>query len=633
MLDLEHTRNFSVIAHVDHGKSTLSDCLLQVTGNVTEKDRLKGQVCDTLKVERDRGITVKAQTASMIYEDPRTNIKYILNLIDTPGHVDFSYEVTRSLASCQGALLLVDSSQSVQAQTLVNFQKAKGLGIAIVPVVTKIDLPNAQPEETALNMGTTFDLDPDSVVMTSAKKQLGIDEVLQAVVDHLPCPRAACLDPAGRLHARIVDSWFDEHRGVVCLVQIVGGTLKEGIRISNHASRKESADISGGATTFSVQEVGILTPKMLRTNSLSTGQVGYVIAGMRATRQARIGDTMFAPAEWPGSSEPDPLQGYEPAIPMLYASVYPVQNTELDNLYAAVDRLCLNDSSIQVSKDMSGSLGAGLRCGFLGFLHMEVFNQRLKDEFNIEIVMTTPSVPYIVQVGDDETTRRHISCVSEWPEQGQARNGSSKNAGSLTVLEPMVKVTIVVPAEHYGAMVDIIKDRRGLDMEVVYLDDGQIKLLAEVPWQEVVCDMSDQVKHSSAGYASFDYEESGHRVADLVKVEVAVNDEVCDALSFVSHKTKAVEAGRKLLARLKEVLSRQQFEIRLQAKVGAKAIASEKLSAYRKDVLSRSGKMVGGGDVTRKKKLLEKQKEGKKRAKMVGKVEIDQEAFWTVLQR
>lgn len=627
-IDIDHIRNFSVIAHVDHGKSTLSDAILQLAGNISEKDRRKGQVLDTLKVERERGITVKANTASMIFHDPRDQQTYLLNLIDTPGHIDFSYEVSRSLASCQGALLLVDSTQSIQAQTLSNHSKAKALGLSIIPIITKIDLPSAQPEEAALTMAATFSVDPEDVVMTSAKQGVGTLDVLKSIVDKLPSPRSFSKAQDGPFYGRVVDSWFDEHRGVVCLVQVVGGTLRENQRISLYASLRDTKDIDH-KTEFGVQDIGILTPAPLRTSTLSTGQVGYVIAGLRSTRQARIGDTMFIPAEWPASADPlQPLSGYESPKPMLFASLYPVDTRELDTLFAAVDKLLLNDSSVHVTREQSMSLGAGLRCGFLGFLHMEVFTQRLKDEFDMDIVMTTPSVPYVIQALDKQTSEpvgepRTIHCVSEWP---------SADA-KFIAQEPMVAVTVISPAQYFGAMVDIIKERRGAEVNTVYMEDGNIIVTAKVPWQEVVCDMHDQVKHSTAGYASFNYEPAGYEKNDLTKVEIAVNGEHCDALSFICHRSKAVDAGRKMAIKLKEVLSRQLFEIVIQAKIGVKILARERLAPYRKDVLVKSGKMVGGGDITRKKKLLDKQKEGKKRAKMVGKVEIGQEAFWAILQR
>ena len=623
-IPLENIRNFSVIAHVDHGKSTLSDCILQLTGNINDKDRRRGQVLDTLKVERDRGITVKAQTASMIYKDKRfgNEINYLINLIDTPGHIDFSYEVTRSLASCQGALLLVDSSQSIQAQTLANHGKAKTLGLSIIPVVTKIDLPNALPDETALLMSTTFNIDPDCVIHTSAKKGIGIIQVLEAVVDHLPSPQKISKASNGSFYGRIVDSWFDEHRGVICLVQVIGGQLNENQRITTFASIREAKDIDS-RNDFSVQEIGLLTPNPLRTSMIKTGQVGYVICGMRSTRQARIGDTMYIPAEWNKTAdEIVPLEGYASAKPMLFASVFPADPNDLDLLFSSVDRLCLNDSSISVVRDQSASLGAGLRCGFLGFLHMEVFNQRLNDEFNCQTVMTSPSVPYMLIYEDGGS--EIISNTSSWP--GQSRIG-------FEIHEPMVLITLITPKEYYGNMMDIIKDRRGLEVEVTYLDDGQVLITSIIPWQEVVCDMHDSVKHSSSGYASLNYEEAGYKKADLVKVEIVVNNESCDALSFIGHSSKAIVSGRKLAIKLKEVLQRQQFEIIIQAKIGAKVLARERIAPYRKDVLTKGGKTVGGGDITRKKKLLEKQKEGKKRSRNFGKVEISQEAFFSVLQR
>ena len=650
-IDLSRIRNFSVIAHVDHGKSTLSDAILQLTGNIDASKKKKGQVLDTLKVERERGITVKAQTASMIFHDERDgDMPYLLNLIDTPGHVDFSYEVSRSLASCQGALLLVDSTQSIQAQTLVNYEKAAKLGLQIIPVVTKIDLPSAQPEDAALAMGTTFNLDPMDVIMASAKAGIGIREVLEAVIDRLPSPEkqlneeiSSNIDTKQKFFGRIVDSWFDEYRGVICLVQGIAGSLKENTKITNYASVKEAAandgggDSGGNKTEFSVQEVGLLTPEPVRTGTLTIGQVGYVIAGLRSTRQARIGDTMYIPAEWNRRADTAivPLSGYESAKPMLFASVFPVDTTQLEALFDAVDRLCLNDSSISVAKDQSSSLGAGLRCGFLGVLHMEVFNQRLSDEFDMDVVMTTPSVPYIVEKavttakkgGDGKEMvmhREEISSAAQWPEPSRDT--------SVKIFEPIVKITIIAPQTYYGSMTDLVKARRGYDMEVAYLDNA-ILVTASIPWQEVVSDMNDAVKNASAGYASFNYEEAGYKQANLVKVEIAVNGEACDPLSFVCHASQAASQGRTAASRLKGVLSRQNFEIILQAKVGAKVLARERIAPYRKDVLTKGAKTVGGGDVTRKKKLLEKQKAGKKRAKMVGKVEISQEAFWSVLSK
>ena len=631
-IPVKNIRNFSIIAHVDHGKSTLSDSLLVIAGNITEGDKLEGQVLDQLQVERDRGITVKAQTATMMYYDNRNQEEYLINLIDTPGHIDFSYEVSRSLASCQGALLLVDSSQSIQAQTLENYEKAKKLGLEIIPVVTKIDLPNSQPEETALLMATSFGIDPDLAIMTSAKKMVGIKDIIEAVIDRLPSPNADSSigdnSISDKFMGRIVDSWFDSHRGVVCLIQSVAGSLKEGQRITTVASIKESKDVDG-KSDFSTQEIGILTPRSLRTGELSVGQVGYVIAGMRSTRQARIGDTVYLPSEWTSresQKRPIPLPGYAAAKQMLFASVFPVNTSQLELLYTAVDKLCLNDSSISVQKDLSASLGAGLRCGFLGFLHMEVVIQRLKDEFGINVIMTTPSVPYMIDYGD-ENGYKEVSSVADWPDI------MGKKKTNFKVLEPVVKVTLVTPREYYGAMVDLIKDRRGDEIDIQYLDDGNILLKSIVPWQEVICDMNDQIKCGSSGYATFNYGSAGFREANLVKVDISVNGESCDPLSFIAHHTKATEHGRKIVDKLKEVLPRQIYEIVLQAKVQSRVLARASIRPFRKDVLTKSGKTVGGGDITRKKKLLEKQKEGKARSKLVGKVEISQEAFWSVLSR
>jgi GTP-binding protein LepA len=405
-------------------------------------------------------------------------------------------------------------------------------------------------------------------------------------------------------------------------MQVIGGKISENKRISTFASVKESKEIDN-RVDFSVQEIGVLTPEQLRTTALHTGQVGYVICGMRSTKQARIGDTMYIPSEWKKGETILPLTGYESAKSMLFASIFPVDSNELEALFMAVDKLCLNDNSLNVARDQSSSLGSGLRIGFLGFLHMEVFNQRLTDEFNLQIVMTAPSVPYKIEYEDG--TEETISSVSDWPQP--------KLKSNFKVYEPMVKVTLLTPKEYYGDMMDIIKDRRGSEVEVQYLDDDQVLLTSIIPWQEVVIDMNDVIKHNSSGYASFNYEDAGNTIADLVMCEIAVNGEACDALSFISHTTKATINGRKLAIKLKDILDRQQFEIVIQARIGLKVLARERIAPYRKDVLARSGKTVGGGDITRKMKLLKKQKEGKKRSKMVGKVEITQAAFFSVLQR
>lgn len=584
----------------------------------------------------------------MLWVDQRTSppTKYLINLIDTPGHVDFSYEVERSLASCQGALLLVDSTQSVQAQTISNYRKARALGLGFIPVITKIDLPNSLPEEAALAMESTFNIDPDTVIMTSAKANIGIEAVIEAVIDRLPSPHVmlnsqSIASNASSFRARIVDSWFDEHRGVVCLIQVIHGQISEGQRITTFASMQQTGN-GDTKTDFSVQEIGVLTPTPTRTHKLRTGQVGYLISGMRSTRQAKIGDTMYIPnlsGAMHGFDDKDqrvvPLDGYVDVKPMLFASVFPVDATDLESLYAAVDRLLLNDSSITITKETSPALGSGLRCGFLGYLHMEVFNQRLQDEYGVSVVITTPSVPYRIEY--ESGFVELISNITNFPDASKMirlNESGTGRCGKFSVFEPLVHVTIISPIEFYGALTDIIKLRRGERLQVVYLDDAKtVSITADVPWQEVVVEMHDQIKNASSGYASFNYEEGPFEMANLVKVDICVNNEICDPLSFISHASSAADSGRNMVTKLRQVIDRQQFEIIIQAKMGSKVLAKDRIAPYRKDVLSRNGKVMGGGDVTRKMKLLEKQKEGKKRAKMIGRVEISQEAFWSVLQR
>jgi GTP-binding protein LepA len=544
------------------------------------------------------------------------------------GHVDFAYEVSRSLASCQGALLLVDSTQSVQAQTLQTHQKAKDLQLKIVPVATKIDLPSAQPEETALIMATSFDLNPDDVIMTSAKTNTGVDKLLEAIVDEVPSPTKYMAPWSGHeLLARIIDSWYDQHRGVVCLIQIIQGKLREADRITTYASATSYTSEAGTTADFSVQECGVLSPLQLRTQVLDSGQVGYMIAGMKSNRQARVGDTIYIPSQWHGKYQDlTPLEGYESTKCMLYASIYPEDPLQLEALYAAVARLSLNDASVTFTRESMPAVGSGMRCGFLGFLHMEVFSQRLQNEFDIPVVMTSPSVPYEAQFTDKHgnETFRVISSIADWPDQSEGKN--------CIIREPMVNTIIVSPLDYYGALVELIKDKRGVNISIKTLDDGQMVISSMLPWQEVVRNMNDQVKQISSGYASLDYSDAGYHKSSLVKVDILVNGEKCPPLSFINHTKSAPDVGRKTALRLKQLLKRQQFEIIIQAKIGQKVLVRERLAPYRKDVLIKSGKTVGGGDISRKKKLLQKQKEGKKRSKMVGQVEISQEAFWSVMK-
>ncbi|CAM9717234.1 unnamed protein product [Ectocarpus sp. 12 AP-2014] len=630
-------RNFSIIAHIDHGKSTLADTLLVRTGTISAKDsRGSPQMLDTLKVERDRGITVKAQTASMLHDG------HLLNLIDTPGHVDFSYEVVRSLSACQGALLLVDATQGVQAQTLSTAKAAQAAGLKLVPVVTKIDLHHAN--DAILSVATTFDLDPDDVIPTSAKTGEGVDEarllfctarVLGAIVERVPPPPRE-VDPAAPLRARLVDSWYDAIRGVVCLVEVVDGCLVEQDRVvpfhlkygSGFASVSGSDAAGGGSPapstsseTFSVQEVGLLTPAPTRTGALYPGQVGYIIAGMRSTRQATMGDTIIKAG---ASPPPSPLLIIEPSKSMLFASVYPLDDGDFDSLLRAVERLALNDAAIEWEREQSPALGMGLRMGFLGVLHMEVFHQRLVDEFDTPVLLTTPTVPYQIQPsgGRDPVT---VINLSDWPDP------SKKDGLKFKVLEPVVDATIITPTECLGAMLTLLKNRRGRQTSIKYLDGERVLLEYKLPWQEVVSDLHDQAKTVSSGYASFDYCAAEPEAADLVKVDISINGDSVDALSFVCHRDAAQRKGRDVARRLKEVIDRQQFEVVVHAKMGARPFAKERIPPYRKDVLMKSGKLVGGGDSSRKKKLLDKQKKGKARAKTVGRVQLSQEAFWAVL--
>ncbi|CAM9278328.1 unnamed protein product [Ascophyllum nodosum] len=632
-------RNFSIIAHIDHGKSTLADCLLVETGTISAKDS-KGspQMLDTLKVERERGITVKAQTASMLHDG------HLLNLIDTPGHVDFSYEVVRSLSACQGALLLVDASQGVQAQTLSTAKAAQAAGLKLLPVVTKIDLPHANVEEAILSLAATFDLDPDDVIPTSAKTGEGIQEassatktnpfrilVLTAIVERVPPPPRE-VDRSVPLRARLVDSWFDPIRGVVCLVEVVDGCLLEQDRIvPYHLASGAGGQGSGGGgagggsstETFSVQEVGLLTPGPTRTGALYPGQVGYMIAGMRSTRQATMGDTIMRAGL--SGANPPPLAVIEPSKSMLFASVYPLDDGDFESLLRAVERLALNDAAIKWEREHSLALGMGLRMGFLGVLHMEVFHQRLVDEFDTPVLLTTPTVPYQIQPSGGREPFTVVN-LSDWPDV------SSKDGSKFKVLEPIVDATIITPCDSLGSILTLLKNRRGHQTSLKYLDDGRVLLEYKLPWQEVVSDLHDQqAKTLSSGYASFDYSAAPPEPADLVKVDIAINGDPVDALSFICHREAAQSRGRDVAKRLKEVIDRQQFEVVVHAKMGAKPFAKERIAPYRKDVLTKSGKTVGGGDPSRKKKLLEKQKKGKARAKTVGRVQLSQEAFWAVL--
>ncbi|KDO29091.1 GTP-binding protein LepA [Saprolegnia parasitica CBS 223.65] len=602
-LEVENTRNFSIVAHIDHGKSTLADRLLELSGNITTKERESAQHLDNLKVERERGITVKAQTASMLYRCKKTGKQYLLNLVDTPGHVDFSYEVSRSLSACEGVLLLVDASQGIQAQTLATYHAAKDLGLRVVPILTKIDMPHAQPEEGMLSLSALLDVDPESVLLTSAKSGVGIDEVLPAVIEYLPPPIANRSAP---LKCLLVDSYYDDYRGIVCLVKVVDGCLAPGEKVTSAATK----------TSYDVQEVGVLLPHRFPTKGLYAGQVGYIIAGMKTTTEARVGDTFHHPGK-----PVEALPGFQEAKSMVFASMYPTDECTFDDLRTAMGKLTLNDASVTSQVENSGALGMGYRCGFLGLLHMEVFHQRLSDEQNMQVLVTAPMVPYTVIDANGERTK--VETPGEFPE-------STKY---YRVEEPMVEASIITPAEYVGAILISTNERRGEQTNMVYLDDSRVALTFRLPWQEVVTDFYNELKTVTSGYASLNYREIEPQEADIVKVDVLINGKILDALSFVCHRSKATAAGRALCLKLKNVIDRQQYEINIQATLGAKIFAKERIPPFRKDVLIKSGKQVGGGDITRKQKLLKKQKEGKKRMKTVGNVQLSQNAFWSVLSK
>ncbi|CAM6084063.1 unnamed protein product [Calypogeia fissa] len=600
-------RNFSIIAHVDHGKSTLADRLLELTGTI-RKGHGQPQFLDKLQVERERGITVKAQTATMFYNYNREGSslsdaptqRYLLNLIDTPGHVDFSYEVSRSLAACQGVLLLVDACQGIQAQTVANFYLAFEAELSIIPVINKIDQPNADPERVKGQLKATFDIDPEDVLLTSAKTGEGLSHILPAVIERISEPKGL---PGSPLRMLLLDAYYDDYKGVVCHVAVVDGALKKGDKIASAASGQ----------TYEVTDVGILYPDLTPTSTLLTGQVGYVVTGMRTTKEARVGDTLHH-ARLPVET----LPGFRPAKHMVFAGIYPADGSDFDALSHAIERLTCNDASVSVAKETSGALGLGFRCGFLGLLHMDVFNQRLEQEFGAQVISTTPTVPYIFDFADG----------SKVNVQNPAALTSSPGKRILASWEPTVTATIITPSEYVGSLITLCSDRRGEQLEHTFIDGQRVLLKYKLPLREVVIDFYNELKSITSGYASFDYEESGYDKSDLVKLDLLLNGEPVDALATIVHRSKSQRVGRELCEKLKKVLDRQLFEIAIQAAIGSKIVARESLSAMRKNVLAK----CYGGDVSRKRKLLEKQKEGKRRMKRVGNVDIPQEAFHTILK-
>lgn len=593
----DRIRNFSIIAHIDHGKSTLADRLLEYTGTLTDRKRHE-QFLDKLQVEKERGITVKAQTASMFYT--YNNQTYLLNLIDTPGHVDFSYEVSRSLYACQGALLLVDAVQGVQAQTMANFYLAFDQDLSIVPVINKIDLPTARVDVVSQELKQLFDIQPNEIIPASAKNGVGIKEILDSVVTRMPAPAASAAEP---LKALLFDSWYNEYKGVVCLIAIRDGQVKPGDQIT----------LSQTGTSYEVLELGLMYPEETPTEGLYAGQVGYLIAGMKTVKEARVGDTIFH------TKQPvTPFPGFKPAKPMVFAGIYPVESSEFDLLRDAIEKLTLNDASVTVEKKTSAALGLGFRCGFLGLLHMDVFKQRLEQEYNVAAIVTAPSVRYRIQLAHSGNII-DIENPSEFPDPQKIE----------VIFEPIIKATIILPKQYLGSILKLCQEKRGQQIEMSYLTEDRLILRYKLPLNEVATDFYDQLKSLSSGYASFDYEDGGYEPADLVKMDILLNGKPVDALSVIVHRDQAYYIGRDMVGRLRKVIKRQLFEVAIQAAIGSRVLARESIAPYRKDVIAK----CYGGDITRKRKLLEKQKEGKKNMKMVGNVEVPQEAFWTFLKK
>jgi len=587
-------RNFSIIAHIDHGKSTLADRMLQLTGVVDER-AMRAQYLDRMDIERERGITIKSQAVRMPWSSAGDD--YVLNMIDTPGHVDFTYEVSRSLAACEGAVLLVDAAQGIEAQTLANLYLALEADLVIIPVLNKIDLPGAQPEKFARELASIIGCEQDEILRVSAKTGEGVAELLDQIVAHVPAPTG---DPDAATRALIFDSVYDSYRGVVTYIRVVDGEI---------AHRDRILMMSTG-TTHEVLEVGVISPEPVKSSALGVGEVGYLITGVKDVRQSRVGDTVTLSSR-PASQM---LAGYRNPNPMVFAGIYPIDGDDFPELREALDKLQLNDAALTYEPETSAALGFGFRVGFLGLLHMEIVRERLEREFNLDLISTAPNVNYRVVMEDG--TEHEVTNPSEFPEGKIAE-----------VYEPMIKATILSPAEFIGTIIELCQGRRGVQLGLDYLSEDRVELRYELPLAEIVFDFFDSLKSRTRGYASLDYDEAGTQVADLVKVDILLNGEPVDAFSSIVHKDKAYSYGVAMAAKLKELIPRQQFEVPVQAAIGARVIARETIRAMRKDVLAK----CYGGDITRKRKLLEKQKEGKKRMKVVGRVEVPQEAFVAAL--
>jgi GTP-binding protein LepA len=593
---MQHIRNFSIIAHIDHGKSTLADRIIQLCGGLSERE-MSEQVLDSMELERERGITIKAQTAALRYQG-RDGSVYALNLIDTPGHVDFSYEVSRSLAACEGALLVVDASQGVEAQTVANCYTATEQGVEVVPVLNKIDLPSAEPERVIAEIEDIIGIDASNAVRASAKTGEGVADILEAVIERIPPPRGVIDAP---LKALIIDSWFDNYVGVVMLVRVVDGVLRPKDRILMMATQ----------AVHLCEQVGVFTPKSAQRDSLSAGEVGFVVAGVKELRDAQVGDTLTL-AEHPAQAA---LPGFKTIKPQVFAGLYPVESNQYEALREALQKLHLNDASLQFEPESSQALGFGFRCGFLGLLHMDIVQERLEREYGMDLITTAPTVVYRVVMRDGEEIE--IENPSKLPDPSRIEE----------IREPIIVATIIVPQDYVGPVMTLCNQKRGVQRNMQY-SGRQVILTYEMPLNEIVMDFFDRLKSVSRGYASLDYEFSEFRAGDLVKLDILINGERVDALSLIVHRQNAPYRGRELAAKMRQLIPRQMFDVAIQAAIGAHIIARENVKALRKNVLAK----CYGGDITRKRKLLEKQKAGKKRMKQVGSVEIPQEAFLAILQ-
>ncbi|MDU4937124.1 MAG: translation elongation factor 4 [Clostridium sp.] len=593
----QYIRNFSIVAHIDHGKSTLADRLLEATGTLTQRE-MEAQVLDNMELERERGITIKSQAARLVYRREDGH-EYILNLIDTPGHVDFTYEVSRSLAACEGALLVVDATQGIQAQTLANCYLALDNDLEIAPVINKIDLPSSRADEVKQEIEDVIGIEAENAPMISAKTGLNIDQVLEEIVERLPAPEG---DEDAPLKALIFDSYYDSYKGVVCYVRILDGVVKPGTKIKLMATDK----------VYDVVEVGVFTPRLFPIGELRAGDVGYVTASIKNVRDARVGDTITY-ADRPTA---EALPGYKPAVPMVYSGIYPVDGAKYDELKEALEKLQINDAALNFEPETSIALGFGFRCGFLGLLHMEIIQERIEREFNLDIITTAPSVIYKVIKTDGEVL--DITNPTNLPEPTEIDY----------MEEPVVKASIITPTDYVGAVMELCQERRGTYIDMQYMEETRAVITYDMPLNEIVYDFFDTLKSRTRGYASLDYEFKGYVQTELVKLDILLNGDVVDALSMIVPKERAYHKGRGIAEKLKEIIPRQMFEVPIQAAVGSKIIARETVKAMRKDVLAK----CYGGDISRKKKLLEKQKEGKKRMRQVGSVEVPQEAFMAVLK-